>query len=50
MLPLLGFLYAVALIDRGNMGIARTAGMAADLVRIFTSHKFASSHSINVYS
>ncbi|KAF9560253.1 MFS general substrate transporter [Agrocybe pediades] len=31
MLPLLGFLYAIALIDRGNMGIARTAGMATDL-------------------
>lgn len=32
MLPLLGFLYAVALIDRTNLGIARTAGMAVDLV------------------
>ncbi|KDR68723.1 hypothetical protein GALMADRAFT_231049 [Galerina marginata CBS 339.88] len=31
MLPLLGFLYAVALIDRTNLGIARTAGMAKDL-------------------
>jgi len=31
MLPLLGFLYAVALIDRTNLGIARTAGMEADL-------------------
>jgi hypothetical protein len=33
MLPLLGFLYAVALIDRTNLGIARVAGMAQDLVR-----------------
>ncbi len=32
MLPLLGLLYAVALIDRTNLGIARTAGMEADLV------------------
>ncbi|KAH9487295.1 putative transporter C11D3.18C [Psilocybe cubensis] len=31
MLPLLGFLYAVALIDRTNLGIARSAGMAVDL-------------------
>lgn len=33
MLPLLGFLYAVALIDRTNLGIARIAGMEVDLVR-----------------
>jgi hypothetical protein len=33
MLPLLGFLYAVALIDRTNLGIARIAGMEKDLVR-----------------
>ena len=32
MLPLLGLLYAVALIDRTNMGIARTSGMLEDLV------------------
>ncbi|KAF5354929.1 hypothetical protein D9756_005403 [Leucocoprinus leucothites] len=31
MLPLLGLLYAVALIDRTNLGIARTAGMEEDL-------------------
>ncbi|TFK29439.1 MFS general substrate transporter [Coprinopsis marcescibilis] len=31
MLPLLGLLYAVALIDRTNLGIARTAGMQQDL-------------------
>ncbi|KAF4622911.1 hypothetical protein D9613_001495 [Agrocybe pediades] len=31
MLPLLGFVYAVALIDRTNLGIARTAGMDEDL-------------------
>ncbi|KAF9042194.1 major facilitator superfamily domain-containing protein [Panaeolus papilionaceus] len=31
MLPLLGFLYAVALIDRTNLGIARIAGMEGDL-------------------
>jgi len=31
MLPLLGMLYAVALIDRTNLGIARTAGMGQDL-------------------
>jgi len=33
MLPLLGFLYAVALIDRTNFGIARIAGMEVDPVR-----------------
>ncbi|KAJ3507700.1 hypothetical protein NLJ89_g6162 [Agrocybe chaxingu] len=31
MLPLLGLLYAVALIDRTNLGIARIAGMEVDL-------------------
>lgn len=31
MLPLLGLLYAVALIDRTNLGIARTAGMEIQL-------------------
>ncbi|RXW19666.1 hypothetical protein EST38_g6179 [Candolleomyces aberdarensis] len=31
MLPLLGLLYAVALVDRANLGIARTAGMGDDL-------------------
>ncbi|KAJ2926035.1 hypothetical protein H1R20_g11061, partial [Candolleomyces eurysporus] len=31
MLPLLGFLYAIALIDRTNLGIARIAGMEVDL-------------------
>lgn len=33
MLPLLGLLYAVALIDRTNLGIAYIAGMQSDLVR-----------------
>ncbi|KAF6751159.1 major facilitator superfamily domain-containing protein [Ephemerocybe angulata] len=31
MLPLLGLLYAIALVDRTNMGVARTAGMLKDL-------------------
>ncbi|KAF9012461.1 major facilitator superfamily domain-containing protein [Cyathus striatus] len=31
MLPLLGLLYAVALVDRTNLGIARIAGMNSDL-------------------
>ncbi|KAG7444544.1 MFS general substrate transporter [Guyanagaster necrorhizus] len=31
MLPLLGLLYSVTIIDRSNMGIARTAGMGTDL-------------------
>ncbi|KAF9018282.1 MFS general substrate transporter [Hymenopellis radicata] len=31
MLPLLGFLYSVTIIDRSNMGIARTAGMGDQL-------------------
>lgn len=33
MLPLLGLLYALALIDRTNLGVARIAGMQMDLVR-----------------
>lgn len=37
MLPLLGLLYAVALIDRTNLGIARAAGMEKDLVRIISA-------------
>lgn len=37
MLPLLGLLYAVALIDRTNLGIARIAGMEQDLVRRIVS-------------
>lgn len=32
-LPLLGLLYSIALIDRTNLGIARIAGMNEDLVR-----------------
>ena len=32
MLPLLGLLYSIALIDRTNLGIARTAGMELQLV------------------
>ena len=32
MLPLLGLLYSVALIDRTNLGVAYTAGMVTDLV------------------
>lgn len=32
MLPLLGLLYAIALIDRTNLGIARITGMEVDLV------------------
>jgi hypothetical protein len=35
MLPLLGLLYSVSLIDRTNLGIARTAGMAKDLVMLY---------------
>lgn len=35
MLPLLGLLYAIALIDRTNLGIARAAGMDHDLVYSF---------------
>ena len=37
MLPLLGLLYAVSLVDRTNLGIARVAGMAVDLVRALSS-------------
>jgi hypothetical protein len=37
-LPLLGILYAVALIDRTNLGIAYVAGMAVDLVRVLLFH------------
>ncbi|KAG5648558.1 hypothetical protein DXG03_003169 [Asterophora parasitica] len=37
MLPLLGLLYAVALIDRTNLGIARVANMEKDLVRYESS-------------
>ena len=33
MLPLLGMLYSVALIDRINLAAARAAGMEHDLVR-----------------
>lgn len=32
-LPLLGALYAVCVVDRGNLGLARVAGMDHDLVR-----------------
>jgi hypothetical protein len=35
LLPLLGMLYALALIDRTNLGVARIVGMDADLVRAF---------------
>ncbi|THV05149.1 MFS general substrate transporter [Dendrothele bispora CBS 962.96] len=34
MLPLLGMLYSLALIDRTNLGIARIAGMGEDLVNL----------------
>jgi hypothetical protein len=34
MLPLLGVLSALSLIDRSNLGLARTAGMDHDLVSI----------------
>ena len=34
LLPLLGMLYALALIDRTNLGIARIAGMEHDLVHL----------------
>lgn len=33
MLPVLGALYAVCVIDRSNLGLARVAGMDRDLVR-----------------
>lgn len=32
MLPILGLLYSLALIDRTNLGVARIAGMGEDLV------------------
>ncbi len=35
MLPLLGILSALSLIDRSNLGLARTAGMDHDLVSLF---------------
>ncbi|KAJ2922387.1 hypothetical protein H1R20_g14703, partial [Candolleomyces eurysporus] len=35
MLPLLGLLYAVALVDRANLGIARTAGMGEGSLNLF---------------
>lgn len=31
-LPILGVLYALALIDRSNLGVARIVGMGKDLV------------------
>lgn len=37
MLPLLGVLYSISLIDRTNIGLARVAGMGEDLVRIVTN-------------
>jgi len=36
LLPLLGMLYALALIDRTNLGVARIAGMNTDLVCHFS--------------
>lgn len=39
LLPLLGLVYSVALIDRTNLGIASTAGMDQDIVRIFLTTK-----------
>lgn len=36
-LPLLAVVYAIALIDRINLGVARTAGMGADLVRCYSN-------------
>jgi len=32
LLPILGILYAFAVVDRANLGLARTAGMQHDLV------------------
>jgi hypothetical protein len=32
MLPLLGFVFSVSLIDRTNLGFARVAGMGTELV------------------
>ncbi|GLB37556.1 putative high-affinity nicotinic acid transporter [Lyophyllum shimeji] len=44
MLPLLGLLYAVALIDRTNLGIARIAGMEKDLeLKVGSRYSIASS-------
>ncbi|KAF8972548.1 major facilitator superfamily domain-containing protein [Flammula alnicola] len=40
MLPLLGFLYAVALVDRTNLGIARTAGMQVDL-KLYVGERYS---------
>ncbi|KAG6918548.1 hypothetical protein DXG01_013638 [Tephrocybe rancida] len=40
MLPLLGLLYAVALIDRTNLGIARIAGMEKDL-KLFVGDRYS---------
>lgn len=37
MLPLLGILSALSLIDRSNLGLARTAGMDHDLVSLFST-------------
>jgi hypothetical protein len=34
-LPLLGLVFSVSLIDRNNLGFARVAGMGADLVSSF---------------
>ena len=39
LLPLLGLVYSVALIDRTNLGIASTAGMDQDIVRIVLKPK-----------
>jgi hypothetical protein len=43
MLPLLGLIHSIALqvIDRTNLGVARIAGMEADLVRISDDSKNA---------
>ncbi|KAF8168456.1 high-affinity nicotinic acid transporter [Crassisporium funariophilum] len=40
MLPLLGMLYAVALIDRTNLGIARIAGMERDL-KLYVGERYS---------
>lgn len=45
MLPLLGLLYSVALIDRTNLGIARIAGMELDLVSCLCSASYIDVHS-----
>ena len=36
MLPLLGLIGSIALIDRANLGVARISGMESDLVRILS--------------